>query len=70
MSRSQEYTVVIEQDEDGNFVAEVPQLKSCYTQARTMDELMVRIREAIALSLEEEGPSPALHFIGVQRVAV
>ena len=45
-------TVVIEQDEDGYYVASVPALQSCYTQARTLDELAPRIREVIALCLE------------------
>ena len=45
-------TVVIEQDEDGYYVASVPALQSCYTQARTLDELAPRIREVIALCPE------------------
>ena len=45
-------TVVIEQDEDGYYVASVPALQSCYTQARTLDELAPRIREVIALCFE------------------
>ena len=46
------FTVLIEQDEDGFFVATVPALKSCYTQAKTLEELYPRIREVIALCLE------------------
>lgn len=46
--------VIIEKDEDGVFVATVPVLKSCYTQARTLKGLYPRIREVIELCLEEE----------------
>lgn len=46
-----EFTVVIERDEDGYYVASVPALKSCYTQARTLEELTPRIREVIKLCL-------------------
>ena len=50
----QSYYVIIEHDEDGFYVSEVPQLKACYSQGRTLDELMVNIKEVIALCLEEE----------------
>ncbi|MEK6301414.1 MAG: type II toxin-antitoxin system HicB family antitoxin [Acidobacteriota bacterium] len=60
-------TVLIEQDEDGFYVASVPSLKSCYTQAKTLEELSPRIREVVALCLEEEQPVP-MKFIGVQRL--
>ena len=46
------FTVLIKQDEDGFFVATVPALKSCYTQAKTLEELYPRIREVIALCRE------------------
>jgi predicted RNase H-like HicB family nuclease len=49
---AQEFYVVIEQDEDGTYIGEVPQLRACYTQASTLDELMERVREVIALCLE------------------
>ena len=47
---------IIEKDEDGFYVATVPALKSCYTQAKTMGELMPRVREVIGLCLQEEEP--------------
>ena len=47
------FTVLIERDEDGYLVATVPALKSCYTQARTMEELMPRVKEVIQLCLDE-----------------
>ena len=49
-----EFTVVIEQDEDGIYVASVPELSGCHTQAKTLDELNRRIKEAIELYLEVE----------------
>jgi predicted RNase H-like HicB family nuclease len=66
-----EFTVIIEQDSEGNYVAEVPELKGCHTQARSLDELMERAREAILLCLEAYGEDyPKTHLIGIQKVAV
>jgi predicted RNase H-like HicB family nuclease len=66
-----EFDVVVELDPDGYYVASVPALQGCHTQARSLDELMVRIQEAIALCLEVEGvPSKSSKFVGVQRVSV
>jgi predicted RNase H-like HicB family nuclease len=68
---SREFDVVIERDEEGYFVASVPSMPGCHTQARSLDELMARVREAIALCLEVEDASPdGLEFVGVQRVRV
>ena len=64
-----EFNVVIERDEDGYYVASVPALRGCHTQAKSLDVLMKRIHEAIELCLEVEEPS-LNEFIGVQRVAV
>lgn len=64
-----EFNVVIERDEDGFFVASVPALRGCHTQARSLDVLMKRIKEAIELCLEVEEPI-SNQFVGVQRVAV
>jgi predicted RNase H-like HicB family nuclease len=66
-----EFTVLVERDEEGYYVASVPELRGCHTQARSLDKLMVRIREAIELRLEVERDAPATtEFIGVQRVTV
>jgi len=66
-----EYDVLIERDEEGNFVASVPALPECHTQASSLDELMKRVKEAIALCLEERGQPPeTLTFVGIQRVRV
>jgi predicted RNase H-like HicB family nuclease len=65
------FNVVIERDSDGYFVASVPELHGCHTQAKSLDVLIKRIREAIELCLEVEKTSPkAPEFIGVQRIAV
>jgi predicted RNase H-like HicB family nuclease len=68
-----EFTVIIEQDEDGIYMASVPELLGCHTQAETLDELNRRIKEAIELYLEveaEKGEEKHLDFIGIQRVKV
>lgn len=64
--KNYKFTVLIEQDEDGYYVATVPSLKSCYTQAKTLDELYPRIREVIELCLEEEEPTK-MKFVAVQQ---
>ena len=66
---TREFNVVIEKDADGFFIASVPTLRGCHTQAKSLDVLMKRIREAIELCLEVEDPVTN-DFIGVQRVAV
>jgi predicted RNase H-like HicB family nuclease len=69
--KRREFNVIIERDTAGYYVASVPQLRGCYTQARSIDVLMRRIREVIDLCLqEEEADSPGSEFVGVQRVAV
>lgn len=68
-----EFTIVIEQDEDGIYVASVPELEGCHTQAKTLDELRVRIKEAIQLYLEVESDlinEVPLEFVGIQKVGV
>jgi predicted RNase H-like HicB family nuclease len=65
------FDVVIERDEEGFFVASVPQLPACHTQARSLDEVTERIREAIELCMEVEGaPDQTLEFVGIQRVTI
>ena len=66
-----EFTVIIEQDEDGIYVASVPELEGCHTQAKTLDELRERIKEAIQLYLEVESDlinEVPLEFVGIQMV--
>ena len=66
-----DFNVIIEEDEDGIFVASVPELPGCHTQAKNLDDLMVRIREAIELCLEvQELQAPIPRFVGIQRMTV
>ncbi|MGF1521332.1 MAG: type II toxin-antitoxin system HicB family antitoxin [Leptolyngbyaceae cyanobacterium] len=67
---SREFYVVIEQDEDGIYVGEVPQLKACYSQGETIDELMANIKEVIEMCLEEQQEEMRTEFVGVQRLVV
>jgi len=65
------FDVVIERDDEGYYVASVPQLPGCHTQARSLDEVTSRIREAVELCLEVEGvPEPELEFVGIQRITI
>jgi predicted RNase H-like HicB family nuclease len=65
-----EFYVVIERDEDGYYVGEVPQLRACYSQGRTLDELMANMREVIELCLEEQAEETLSEVVGIQKVAV
>ena len=61
-----QFDVVIERDSEGYYIASVPQLNGCHTQASSLDVVVERIREAIILCLEvESGPSPDLEFVGI-----
>ena len=68
------FRVIIEQDEDGIYVATVPSLKGCHTQAKTLDELMERTKEAIELYLEYQNNEvieiTKLNFVGLQEIEV
>jgi predicted RNase H-like HicB family nuclease len=68
---TREFNVVVEKDTEGYFVASVPSLPGCHTQAKSLDQLMERIEEAIQLCLEVQGAEvEPLAFVGVQRVSV
>ena len=70
-SMARQFDVVVEKDSEGFFVASVPALSGCHTQACSLDELMERIKEAIELCLEvQEDDIEELDFVGVQRVTV
>ncbi len=72
--KKREFYVVIEKDEDGFYVGEVPQLKACYSQGETIDELMENMKEVITMCLEELEENNNLvslnEFIGVQKIRV
>jgi predicted RNase H-like HicB family nuclease len=67
---TREFSVIVERDSEGWYIASVPELQGCHTQAKSLDKLMERIREAIELCLEVETGIPPQQFIGVQRIAV
>ena len=62
------FNVLVERDEDGYYVATVPSLPGCHTQAKSLDELIERAKEAIELYLEVEKDIVAGEFVGVQVV--
>jgi len=66
----QKYTVIIEKDEHGWLVSEVVGLAGCHTQAKSIDELMERTREAIQAYLETDQPEMTEEFIGFQQIEV
>mgnify|MGYP001572139353 FL=1 len=66
-----EFNVIIEEGEDGYLISEVVELPGCHTQAKTLDELMKRTREAISLYLKSKKDTEATgKFIGVQKIKV
>lgn len=66
-----EFDVLIEQDEEGYFVASIPSLPGCHTQARSLDTLMERIREAAELCLEVMDEEPeSLRFVGMRKLRI
>jgi predicted RNase H-like HicB family nuclease len=68
--RTDPFTVLVEQDEDGYFVATVPELRGCHTQAKSLDVLMRRVTEAITLCLADGPRAPRRTFIAVQQIQV
>jgi predicted RNase H-like HicB family nuclease len=70
MVKMREFDIVIEKD-DGCYIASVPALPGCHTQAKSLDKLMERIKDAIELYLEVKGAEESpVKFAGIQRIAV
>lgn len=68
---NQTYTILIEQGEDGYLISEVVGLPGCHTQAKTMDELLKRTREAISLYLKCKDPlETEVKFMGLQQIEI
>ncbi|HIH98534.1 MAG TPA: type II toxin-antitoxin system HicB family antitoxin [Thermoplasmata archaeon] len=70
-----EFNVVVERDECGYYIGSVPELPGCHTQAKSLDGLVRRMKEAIELYLEvekekEKVPTKPLKFFGIQKIAV
>lgn len=79
MVKDLQFKVLIEQDEDGIYVASVPELPGCYTQGKTLEIARARIKEAIKLVLETdkdikkeklESPKSSSHFFGIEEVTI
>ena len=66
-----EFNVIIEQGQDGYLISEVVELPGCHTQAKSLDQLIERTKEAIVLYLKCE-PEVKLHekFLGLQKITV
>ena len=67
-----DFTVLIEKDEDNLYVAKVPELEGCYTQGKTLEEVLSRIKEAIDVCLEADKGEEIIpmKFVGIQKVQV
>ncbi|MBI5620103.1 type II toxin-antitoxin system HicB family antitoxin [Candidatus Gottesmanbacteria bacterium] len=74
-----QFKVLIEQDEDGLYLASVPELAGCYTQGKTLEEVRKRIKEVIELVLETDKdakreklayPAAAPRFFGIEDISV
>ena len=71
MKHGKRFTVIIERDEEGYYVATVPALRGCHTQARTLDTLMKRVHEAIEVCLRSNGDrGESLELVGIQQISV
>jgi predicted RNase H-like HicB family nuclease len=71
MKTARKFTVLIERDEDGYYVASVPALRGCHTQAKNLDTLMKRVREVVALCLEDgDHETASLELVGIQQITV
>ncbi len=71
MKSKRKFTVVIERDEEGYYVARVPALRVCHMQAKTLDTLMKRAREVIALCIEDgDKADDSLELVGIQQISV
>ena len=68
---TQKFTVIIEEGEDGYLISDVVELPGCHTQAKTIDELLKRTKEAISLYLKSTKDKEIYSkFRGVQQIEV
>ena len=66
-----DFVVLIEQTPDGMFIAKVPDIQGCYTQGKSIPQVLERIKEAIQVCLEaEDFESPKTTFVGLQKVQI
>ena len=65
------FNIIIEKGEDEYLISEVVELPGCHTQAKNMNELIGRTKEAISLYLkEQENPEIETSFVGMQKIEV
>ena len=68
---ARDFNVIIEKGQDGYFISEVVELPGCHSQAKSIDKLMERTKEAIELCLEvKDKDTVERKFVGLQKVAV
>ena len=65
-----EFCVVITKGEGGYFIGEVPQLRDCCNQGKTLDELILNIRKTIEFCLEDDDLDDRCEFLGVHKIEV
>jgi len=66
--KEQVFNILVEKDEDGFYVASVVELPGCHTQAKTLDQLNKRIREAVEGYLQIAEPGRGPEFVGLQQL--
>ena len=65
------FTTVIEQGEDGWYIARAPDIPGCYTQGKTIGQVLERIKEAIEVCLEGDVEDiEPMKFAGIQQVEI
>lgn len=67
---TKKYTVLIEKDEEGWLISEVMELPGCHTQAKTMDQLLERTKEAIQAYIDTSEEKDISEFVGIQQIEV
>lgn len=69
-TKKSQFTVYIEQDEDGIFIGSIPSLPSCYAQGGTQEEMMTNLQEVVRLCMRnrDDGAGEHTTFVGVQNI--
>ncbi len=66
-----EFNIIIEKDEEGWYVASVPEIQGCHTQGKTIPQVLERIKEAIEVCLKADGEEiKPMKFIGIQKIEI
>ena len=68
--RVMDFTVLLERDSDGWYVASVPELSGCYTQGKSVEQALERVHEAIRAHIEPNQEPEPMEFIGAHRVSI